>query len=153
MPSDATNQPASALIWTWRPTPADSSATRHACRRGLLRGGLGLAVAALLALWKPLLGVVAAALALSLLAVAVASPKSLYPRLEGWLAAFARVVGLGVTWTTLTVVHVLVFLPLGLLLRAAGRLRLDRSLDPGASSYWRPADRPPAGPGRYERQF
>jgi hypothetical protein len=110
-------------------------------------------VAALLAFWKPLLAAVAATLALALLAVALASPRGLYPRVERGLAAFARAVGLGVTWITLTAVHLLVFLPLGLLLRATGRLRITRSPDPAAATYWRLPDRPRAGAGGYERQF
>jgi len=152
MPSNPTHPPASAAIWSWRAPAPDPSAGPRARRRALSRGGLGLAVAALLALWKPVLGAVAAALALLLLAVALASPRGLYPRVERGVAAFARAVGLAVSWITLTLVHFLVFLPLGLLLRATGRLRITRSPDPGAASYWRPADRP--GPAeRYERQF
>lgn len=152
MPSNPTHQPASAAIWHWRAGSAAAPAGR-ARLRGLARGAVGLAVAALLALWKPVLGAVAAALALLLLAVALASPRGLYPRVERGLAAFARAVGLAVTWITLTLVHVLVFLPLGLLLRTTGRLRITRSPDPDAASYWRPVDRQGGGAERYERQF
>jgi hypothetical protein len=153
MSSDPTHQPASAVIWTWRPAPVDPVTARRTRHGIFVRGGIGLVLAALLALWKPVLGAVAAGLALLFLTLALASPRSLYPRVERGVAAFARAVGLAVSWITLTLVHVLVFLPLGLLLRATGRLRITRSPDPGAASYWRPADRKGGGPERYERQF
>lgn len=150
MPSNPTRRPASAAIWSWSPAPP---APRRGYRRALLRGGLGLVVATLVAVWKPVLGAIAAGLALLLLAVALASPQNLYPWVERALAAFARAVGLAVSWAALSFVHVLVFLPLGLFLRATGRLRITRYPDPGVASYWRPADRPRPGAGRYERQF
>ena len=153
MSSDPTHQPASAAIWTWRPAPTDPVAARRTRLGVFVRSGIGLVLAALLALWKPVLGAVAAGLALLFLTLALASPRGLYPRVERGVAAFARAVGLAVSWITLTLVHFLVFLPLGLLLRATGRLRITRSPDPGAASYWRPADRKGGGPERYERQF
>ena len=153
MSSDPTHQPASAVIWTWRPAPTDPVAARRTRLGVFVRSGIGLVLAALLALWKPVLGAVAAGLALFFLTLALASPRGLYPWVERGLAAFARAVGLAVTWITLTLVHVLVFLPLGLLLRTTGRLRITRSPDPGAASYWRPADRQGGRAQRYERQF
>lgn len=151
--SEATHERASAAVWDWRTevsglseAAAGASVVR---RRGLVRGGIGLLVAGALALWKPVLGAVAAGIAGTVLALALLAPGSLYPRLEGWIAAFARGVGVAVTWVTLTAVFVLVFLPLGLFLRAAGRLRIAPGLDPEAPTYWRPAD----PPGRHERQF
>lgn len=154
MSPQVSHEPASAAIWRWRPVAADPAAAAARARRGgLARGAVGLIAALLIAVWKPLLGVVAGVLALLLLAVALASPRRLYPRVERSIAAFARGVGLAVSWATLTLVHVLVFLPLGLFLRATGRLRIARSPDPGAPTYWRPADRPRVGAERYERQF
>jgi hypothetical protein len=152
MRDEANRGRAAAAVWSWRreegSAPAPDEA-RRVRRRGLVRGGIGLLVAGALALWKPLLGAVAAGIAVLLLAVALLAPGTLYPRLEGWIAAFARGVGVAVTWVTLTLVFVLVFLPMGLLLRATGRLRIAPGLDPEAPTYWRPAD----PPGRHERQF
>lgn len=152
MPDGSNRERAAAAVWDWRreegSAPAPDEA-RRARRRGLVRGGVGLLAAAALALWKPVLGAVAAGIAVLLLALALLAPATALRRLEGWIAAFARGVGVAVTWVTLTLVFVLVFLPLGLLLRAFGRLRIAPGLDPEAPTYWRPAD----PPGRHERQF
>lgn len=152
MSGEAIHERAAAAVWDWRreegSAPAPDEA-RRVRRRGLVRGGISLLVAGGLALWKPLLGAVAAGVALALLALALLAPRTAYPRLEGWIATFARGVGVAVTWVTLTLVFVLVFLPMGLLLRATGRLRIAPGLDPEATTYWRPAD----PPGRHERQF
>lgn len=144
---------ASAAVWRWRGASEETSAAGGARRRSLVRGGVGLALAALLALWQPILGAVAGLLAVLLLTLALASPRRLYPRIERWLAAFARGAALAVSAVSLTLVHLLVFLPLGLLLRATGRLRLVRTPDPGASTYWRAPDTPRPGARSHERQF
>lgn len=155
MSDEAGHAHASAAVWDWRRDVEGASAAEGAARArrgGLLRGGVGLLVAAALALWKPVLGIVAGALALTVLAVALLAPRTLYPRLEGWIAAFARGVGVAVSWVTLASVHLLVFVPLGLLLRAAGRLRIEpgpNPVDPEATTYWRPAD----SIARHDRQF
>jgi hypothetical protein len=153
MPQRTRHERAAAVIWRWRPSQEEGSVAARGRRRGLVRGAVGLGVAVLLGLWKPVVGAVAAVLAVALLAVALASPGGLYPRVERWLAAFARSVAVAVSWLTLTVVHVFVFLPLGLLLRATGRLRITRALDPEATTYWRPADVSGGGPRSHERQF
>ncbi len=146
--------PASAAVWAWRAAAdGDPSAAGRTRRRGVTRGAVALGVALLLALWKPAAGAVAAGLALLVVTVALASPLALYPRIERGLAAFGRAVALGVTWTALGAVYFLVFVPLGLVLRARGRLRIARALDRDAASYWRPADPTRATPDRYERQF
>lgn len=152
MAGEARHERASAAVWDWRRDVEGASAAEGAARArrgGLLRGGIGLLVAAALAFWKPVLGAIAGAVALVVLALALLAPRTLYPRLEGWIAAFARGVGVAVSWITLTSVHLLVFLPLGLLLRAAGRLRIGPDPDPEARSYWRPAD----STARHDRQF
>lgn len=120
--------------------------------RAAVRAGVGLLVALLLGLWKPVLGAVAAGVALLLLGIALASPDRLHPRVASWIAAFARAVGRGVSHAVLTLVHLLVFLPLGLLLRTTGRLRIAPDPEPEIPTYWRPADRT-AEPADLERQF
>lgn len=149
----ARHERASATVWSWRSAGPEPTAVALARRRGLVRGAVGLGVAVLLGLWKPVVGAVAAALSIGLLAVALTSPGGLYPRVERWLATFARSVAVAVSWLTLSVVHVLVFLPLGRLLRATGRLRIAPGLDPEAATYWRPADVSGGGPRSHERQF
>lgn len=145
--------PASVVIWHWRPGDGTSAAgaASRARRHGLVRGVVGLGVGALLVLWKPVLGAVAAGIALVLLILAVASPLGVYARVEGWITAFARGVGAVVSGITLGVLHLFVFTPLGLLLRATGRLRIERLPDPDVPSYWRAPDG--AGRAHHDRQF
>jgi len=98
---------------------------------------VGLGAAALLYLfWSPVAAAVVGSIATVLLLLALASPLGLYRRIDGWLARFAHAVGLAVTWLLMPLLYYLVFLPVGLLLRLRGRLRLTRELDPRASSYW-----------------
>jgi hypothetical protein len=151
--------PPSSSIWDWRAEGGavdGAAAARAARRRGLVRAVVGLVVAAALWLWKPVLGMVAAGVTLGLLAIALVSPGGLYPKVEGGIAAFARGVGLAVSWVTLTLVFFLVVLPLGLVLRALGKLRLDRGPDGpdrSAASYWRAPDTAGTSPARHDRQF
>ncbi len=152
MAGEARHERVSAAVWDWRRDVEGASAAEGAARArrgGFLRSGIGLLVAAALALWKPVLGIVAGALAFTVLALALLAPRTLYPLLEGWIAAFARGVGVAVSWITLTSVHLLVFVPLGLLLRATGRLRIGPAPDREATTYWRPAD----SIARHDRQF
>lgn len=139
-------------MWDPRSGGARASAAEGAARarrRGLVRGALGLSVAAVLVLWHPTLGAVAGAVALVVLLLALLAPGTLYPRLEVWIAALARGVGMVVSQSTLTVVHLLVFVPLGVLLRATGSLRITTDLDRRAPTYWRPPD----STARHDRQF
>ncbi len=109
-------------------------------------------VAVALFLWEPLIGVIAGCVTLVLLVIALVSPRGLYPKVERGIGVFARWVGVGVSWVTLTVVFFLVFLPLGVVLRGLGKLRLDVGLDRSAGSYWRPAESSGVA-GRHDRQF
>jgi hypothetical protein len=132
----------SAVVWDWR--SGDRDAPRRVRedaeirRRGLIGGAIGLAVAALVYfLWKkpvPALVIAAAALLLSL-------PGLIAPRTAGRSVAraldrFAHAVGTGVTWVLMTLLYYLLFLPVGLVLRARGKLAITRSPDPRRSSYW-----------------
>ena len=146
-------EPPSAVIWHWRTTPVDPGAARRSRIRGLVRALIALGVAVLLVFWKPILGAVAAGVVLALATVALASPLGLYPAIERSIAAFARAVGKGVGAAALVLLHVLVFSPLGLLLRSTGRLRFARDPRPEASSYWRTPDGPADGSTGHERQF
>ena len=150
------SEPASEAIWSWRAGGVETGPERSAVcarRQGMVRAGIALAVAALLALWKPVLGAVAGGVALVLLTLALASPGGLSRRVEGWIATFARAAGTAVSLVTLTVLHVLVLTPLGLMLRATGQLRIERSPEPDAASYWRTPDGTGSDPARHDRQF
>lgn len=132
-----------AAVWRWRDeTGPDSArgsvhAARSARRQGAIRAGIGLVAAALIyLLWNPVAAAVVAGIAGLLLVLALASPLGAYAWIDRWVARFAHGVGLAVTWLLMPVLYYLVFLPVGLVLRSRGRLRLVRSLDPEAASYW-----------------
>ena len=165
LPSEAPPRPtASAAAWPWRST-ADSAAgtaiRRAAARRGALwRTLAGLVVAAVLVFWKPWLAATVVAVSLVVLALALVSPLGAYARLEELLGRFGHAVGTAVNWLLMPLLYVLLFLPAGLLLRAAGKLRLTRRPDPRAATYWtspggaRRGERwQGEGLARYRRQF
>ena len=158
-----------AVVWPWRQdtpeerqTAADGEA--RAARRGaVLRTVIGLLIATALAFWKPWLAIVVVAVSLITLALALASPRGAYARLEHGLQRFAHGVGMTVTWIVMPVLYYLLFLPVGWLLRTRGKLRLSRSPDSALATYWSPPHRPEdagrdgrwqgAGLDRYRRQF
>lgn len=137
------------------PDPASGRA-RQLRREGALRGAVGLTAAALISLWKPQFALVVASIALLVLLLALASPLGAYARLSGWIERFARGVGTAMTWLLMPLIFYGLFLPVGALLRARGKLRLTRSPDPARPTYW---SEPPAGQGwgggpeRYRKQF
>lgn len=147
----------------WKPGPSPDAAAAAAAdrrrrlrREAAVRAVIGLAIAALLALWKPLFGAVVAAIALVLLAVALSAPRA-YGRIAAGLERFGHWVGRAVTWLLMPLLYVLLFLPVGLALRTAGKLRITRGPDPSRATYW---DTPEPGQGwggagadSYRRQF
>jgi hypothetical protein len=156
--------PVPASPWpAWRPAPPPQAAAEAADRRrrGLrreaaVRSAVGLAIAALLALWKPLFAAVVAAIALVRLAVALAFPSA-YGRIAGGLERFGHWVGRAMTWLLMPLLFYGLFLPVGLALRAAGKLRITRGADPARATYWE-APEPGQGWGgggadSYRRQF
>ena len=91
------------------------------------------------------------------IAVAVVSvfgliqPRLVRPVFIGWMVA-AWPIGWVVSHLLLAAVYYLLITPLGLVMRLAGRDKLQMRLDQRAATYWTP--RPPAPPaGRYFRQF
>jgi hypothetical protein len=131
-----------AAVWRRREEgpgggPEALAAAVIARRQGAIRAGIGLVAAAVIyVLWNPVAAVVVAGIAGLSLILALASPLGAYARIDRWMAGFAHVVGTAVTWLLMPVMFYLVFLPVGLVLRSVGRLRLIRSLDPEAASYW-----------------
>lgn len=158
-----------AVVWPWRqdtPEERARAAAREvrAARRGAaLRTVVGLVIAVALAFWKPWLAIVVVTISLITLALALASPRGAYARLEHGLQRFAHGVGMTVTWIVMPVLYYLLFLPVGWFLRARGSLRLSPRPDRGLASYWSPPHHPEdagrggrwqgAGLDRYRRQF
>lgn len=135
------------VVWDWRrtgnPAAADIAQARSreiaaARRRGLLGAAVGFAVAGLFYFFGlRIMAAVVASVTLVLTVLALAAPLTAYRRVTGWIDRFARGVGVAVTWVLMTVLYYVVFLPLGLFLRARGKLAITRGTDPGRPTYWR----------------
>lgn len=165
MTSNIPPAPAGATgTWpAWRPLPRpeetaeiEMRARRALRRQGSVRALIGLAIAALLVLWKPVFAAVVALVAVGFLVVALAAPGA-YARISAALERFGYWIGMTLTWILMPMIFFLLFLPVGLALRAAGKLRITRGADPSRASYW---DTPPAGQewggggaASYRRQF
>ncbi|HEX7180252.1 MAG TPA: hypothetical protein VF756_00310 [Thermoanaerobaculia bacterium] len=149
----------SAVVWSWRDREASAAQARDreasaARKRGLAGGVIGLAAAALIYFWweKPAAAAVVAAIALVFTLLALLSPLGAHKTVARALDRFAYGVGTAVTWVLMTVLYYLLFLPLGLVLRARGRLGITRSFDPRRPSYWIANERTPT-PESYRKQF
>ena len=100
---------------------------------------------ATLALWAMVgLGLVGAAGMLASRAFALAA--------HGFWTDAAKPIGWTVSMTLLALVYLLVFTPIGLILRAFGHDPMQRGFDPERPSYWSEHP-PPPEPRRYFRQF
>jgi hypothetical protein len=62
-------------------------------------------------------------------------------------------VGTGVTWLLMTVLFYLLFLPVGLIMRAMGRLAFTRFADPAVDTYWTPTEGRVHSAESYRKQF
>lgn len=151
----------SAVVWDWRGGKNEESRRDHETaairRRALIGGAVGLAVAALVYfLWKkPVPAAVIAAAALLLSLPGLVAPHSAGRSVGRALDRFAYAVGTGVTWVLMTLLYYLLFLPVGLVLRARGRLGITRSPDSRRSSYWTEVEARERArtPESYRRQF
>jgi len=151
----------SALVWNWRRAAAGAddsrsqAAAKAARREGAVGAAVGLAVAAALAwlLHRPVPARVVAALSLTVALLAFAAPLTLYPRLRGALDRLGHWVGTGVTWLLMTLLFYLLFLPAGLIMRAAGKLDFTRFADPAVDTYWTPTEGRVHSAKSYRKQF
>ncbi len=147
----------SAVVWNWRAAGKDLGAdpAREAAaarRRGLIGLIVGLVAATLLFFWKPVVAAVVAAISLTLALIAFAAPLTLHKKVTRALDAFARGVGMTVTWVLMTLLYYVLFLPVGLLLRARRRLGITRTPDPALATYWKPMLRDKSAES-YRKQF
>jgi len=149
----------SAVIWCWRggETEAQTRAREAAAarRRGLVGGLVGLTLAAIFYFFfkRPQAGVVIAAVAVLSTLLALAFPLTAWKAVTRALDRFAHAVGTVTTWLLLTLFYFLVFLPLGLLLRARGKLAITRAFDRRLPSYWKTLDGSGRSAESYRRQF
>ena len=115
---------------------------------GVLVGGVLLAIGAFL-YWRasgaaPIVTGVGALLVLTGLVV----PRVLKPVYIPWMA-LAVLLGFVMTRVILTVVFVVLFVPIGLIMRLVGRDPLSRKIDREADTYWK--QRPPESMSARER--
>jgi hypothetical protein len=147
---------AARAVWDPLRDPAVDRARRAAAarRRGLIQAGIGFAAAAILA-WR--FGSVPAGIAAGIATVvgllALVSPLGGLARVDRGVGRFAGWVGTAVSWLLMTPFYYLVLTPLGLLLRARGKLRIRRRPDSRATTYWTELPPKPPGTAPYERQF
>ena len=151
---------AAGTIWQWRRRDSGAQDARRraaaaARRQGLVGLAVGLTVAALLHWWlgHPTAALVVASISVLLATIALLSPTGLQPKVAAGLQRFGRFVGTLVTWVLMTLTYLLLFLPVGLFLRATGKLRLQKAYDPARASYWQPVPDRPRTLDRYRRQF
>jgi VIT1/CCC1 family predicted Fe2+/Mn2+ transporter len=150
---------ASSVAWSWRDRAAGeaSARMREAAanrRKGMIGGVIGLAIAALIYFFfdRPVVTAVVAVIAAVIALLALASPLGLYKGLTRGLDRFAYAVGSGLTWVLMPVLFYAVFLPMGLLLRARGKLAISKSADPRMPTYWKSTEREKT-PESYRKQF
>jgi hypothetical protein len=152
-----------APVWDWRrmETAGGASVERRAReaaaarRQGAIGAAVGLVVAAALAFLLHRRGPAAVVAALSVLValVALAAPLTLYRRLRDGLDVLGHWVATAVTWVLMTVLFFLLFLPVGLVMRATGKLTFTRFADPSLGTYWTATEKRPHTADSYRKQF
>jgi hypothetical protein len=148
----------SAVVWDWNraATGDDQNETKRnaaARKRGLIGGLIGLLIAAAVYFfWRPGLAYVIAAVSLALALLALLAPAA-YRKVAGLLDRFGHAVGMAVTWLLMTLLYWLLFLPVGLLLRARGRLAVTKHPDRRLPSYWGSTEKKAWTAESYRKQF
>jgi hypothetical protein len=148
-------------VWEWRQleTTADAAQRRGreaaaARLQGVLGGVVGLAVAAALRYFhRPTMAIVVATIALLTALLALAAPLTLYRQLSEGLARLGHWVSTAVTWVLMTLLFFLLFLPVGLVMRATGKLTFTRFAEPRKTTYWTSIAARAAGVDAYRKQF
>lgn len=141
-----------ATVWNWR-NPAPVTDRAHPRRRGLVQTAVLLAVAAVFrwGLGHGLPALIAVGFAAVILVTSQAMPGA-YAAIENFGRRLGVWVGTALTWLTLVPLWLLVFVPVGLVLRLRGRDPLHRAPRAAGLTYWIPRRRRPA-PEEYSRQF
>jgi hypothetical protein len=156
-------------VWDWRrieaaggtpagahPQGAQGARQAAAARRqGAIGGAVGLVVAATLAflLHRRGAAMVVGALSVLIALLALATPLTLYRRLRDVLDRLGHWVATAVTWMLMTVLFFLLFLPVGLVMRATGKLTFTRFADPSLGTYWTATDQRLRTADSYRKQF
>ena len=159
MPEQRTDP--AALVWNWRRAEGQDSsqveeAKKNAAarRKGVIGGAVGLTVAAIFyfVFDRPVLAAVVAGIALVLTLLAFLAPAA-HLKVQGGLDRFGHAVGMAVTWVLMTLLYYLLFLPVGLFLRARRRLAVTQHPDRRLPSYWSSTEDRPWTAESYRKQF
>lgn len=94
----------------------------------------------------------AAGIALAFAVIAIVRP-SLLAALNRWWMKFGLLLGAIVSPIALGVLFYGVFMPIGAIMRLAGKDPLRLARDPGAASYWQGREPPGPRPDSMDRQF
>ena len=143
----------SCAVWPWMRGPAGAAAAQAAARRkALIQSAVMLAVATVLRLRHPVPAAVLVVLAVLSATAGLLAPAA-FRAADRALAAAGRAVGIGLGWLLIAPLYYLLFMPVRLWRRAAGRDPLCRRFpEPDTPSFW-VAHGPPDGPERYRRQY
>ncbi|HEX3553502.1 MAG TPA: hypothetical protein VIA62_09765 [Thermoanaerobaculia bacterium] len=159
-PTKTTRPDAAAVAWNWRDRTAVSGEAhageaRSLRIRGVVGGAIGLAFAALLYVvgHKVRPAEMVAGIAALLALLALAAPLTVFKKVNHALEAFARILATAVTWVLMTILFYLVFLPIGLVLRAGKKLAITRGADRRLPSYWISTEGRETPLESYRRQF
>jgi len=159
-PKIETRPQASAVAWSWRDRAgaATDSLAREARSlriRGAVGGVVGLTFAALLYFvgHKVRSAEVVGGIAVVLALLALAAPLTVFKKVNHVLEVFARGVATGVSWVLMTFLFYVVFLPIGLVLRAGHKLAITRGADRRLPSYWISTEDRETPLESYRRQF
>jgi chromate transport protein ChrA len=159
-PPENSRVEASSVAWDWRDRAAGNERARAReakanRRKGLLGALVGVAAAAAVNYFldRPLAAAVIATVAIAIALLALFSPLGLFKTLSRGLDRFAHAVGAGVTWLLMPILFYLVFLPVGLILRARGRLAISRHADRRLPTYWISTEERARTSESYRKQF
>ena len=143
----------SSVIWPWRDRDALEKKRVIALRRGGAIRALVAAIAASLLFYfhRPTGAGIAAAVSVLTLSLSLLSPTRAYSALLEGVSSIGEAVGTALTWTLLTPVFYLFFLPFGLLFRRGRGDRMGRRFEPERASYW--TKREKEKPGSLERPY
>jgi hypothetical protein len=92
------------------------------------------------------------AIAAAVLVVALAVPRMLAPFNRAWMK-LGELLHPVANFVVLGAIFLLIFVPVGLAMRLAGRDALRRRFDPAAKSYWIPRTPPGPDPSGLPNQF
>ena len=147
---------AASVVWDWRsrgeaPAPASLGAIRlKGFARAFGVAGVGVLI---YTLWSTAIATVVFGIASIIFLAVTLSPTGIYLGIQRLIAALGGITGVILTWSLLTPLFYLFFLPFGRLMRRGRRDRKRRFFEPDADSYWEPHAGSTASSGSHDRQF